>query len=179
MRELLKPEYLWRPSQLLRRLSFRPDDEYRPLPLPWNSTIRACPAEDIGRAIAKQGVYDLPVTEAIMRLAEAGETSLDVGANIGYMTLVLALSVCPRGRVLSFEPNPDVLQLLRTNVSTWTSPQIAPIEIHTVALSDRDGEGRLGFPVDYRQNTGVASLEAEDGHIPVMLGRLREAVQER
>jgi FkbM family methyltransferase len=172
LHNLLKPEYLWRPGQIFRRLSLKPSNDCIPLSLPWNCTISACSAEVLGRSIATQGVYDLPVTEAIMRLTDAGDTALDVGANIGYMTLVLALSVGPRGRVLSFEPSPAVLPTLCTNVNNWKSLQIAPIEIMTIALSDRDGEGCLGFPADYGRNWGLASLEVEEGGIPVKLYRL-------
>lgn len=172
MSDYLKPEYLWRPRQILRRLSFKSSKESIPLSLPWNCTIRASSAEVIGHSIATQGVYELPVTEAIMRLADAGDTTLDVGANIGYMTLVLALSIGPRGRVTSFEPNPDLLPTLQTNVNNWKSLQIAPIEIKTIAVSDRDGEGCLGFPAEYGQNWGVASLELGGGGIPIRLSRL-------
>jgi len=172
MLDILKPEYLWRPSQILRRLSFRPSQDVTALSLPWNCTINACSAEVIGRSIATQGVYDLPVTEAITRLADPGDTALDLGANIGYMTLVLARAVGPNGRVLSFEPSPAVLPTLRLNVQSWASLPIGPIEIHAIAVSDRDGEGRLGIPADSDQNWGVASLEVADGSIPAQLRRL-------
>ncbi len=142
------------------------------LPLPWNCHISACSAEVVGRSIATQGVYDLPVTEAVVRLADVGDTSLDVGAIIGYMSLVLARSVGPRGRVLSFEPSPAVLPLLRSNVHNWKSLPIAPIEIHSIALSNQDGEGRLGFPSGGDPNWGVASLEVEEASVPVQLRRL-------
>ncbi len=81
-RNFLLPEYLLRPTQILRRLAFRPHAD-AVLTLPWNCTITASSAEDIGRAIATQGVYDLPVTEALLRLTDPGETALDIGANIG------------------------------------------------------------------------------------------------
>jgi FkbM family methyltransferase len=167
---LLKPEYLWRPAQILRRLSFKPSQNATLL-LPWKCTIDACSTETIGRSIATQGVYDLAITETIMRLTDPGETALDIGANIGYMSLVLAMSTGPAGRVLSFEPNPDVLPRLQVNVNHWKSLGIAPIEVRAVALSDRDGQGHLGFPSGYSQNTGLASLEA-DGTVPVPLARL-------
>src|SRR5215471_7694718 len=170
MYNLLKPEYLWRPRQILRRLSFKPSKDTT-LCLPWNCTINVCSAETLGRSIATQGVYDLPVTEAIMRLTDAEDTALDVGANIGYMSLVLALSAGPRGRVFCFEPNPDVLPRLNMNVNSWKCLQIAPIEVKTIALSDRDGQAYLGFPADYDQNCGVASLELE-GSVHVKLCRL-------
>jgi FkbM family methyltransferase len=174
---LLKPEFLWRPSQVLRRVSFRPSADLKPLPLPWGCTINACTAELIGRFIAKHGVYDLPLTEAALRLTDAGDVAVDVGANIGYMTLVLALSSGPEGRVCCFEPNPDLVPILRKNVSNWCSPQFAPIQIETVALSDRNGEGVLGYPDDYASNKGLASLEFKNGGVSVKLRRL-DAVNE-
>ncbi len=171
-RSPVKPEYVWRPSQILRRLAYRPCNLVAPLSLPWNCTISACSAEGVGHSIATQGLYDLPVTEAIIRLSDAGDTALDVGANIGYMTLVLAMSTGPNGHVLCFEPNPRVLSTLRANVKNWNSPQLGQIHIETVALSDQNGEGILGFPDDYDQNQGTASLETGQDGIPVSLRRL-------
>jgi FkbM family methyltransferase len=142
------------------------------LSLPWNCRINACPAEVIGHSIATQGVYDLPVTEAIIRLAETGDVAVDVGANIGYMALVLAMAVGPEGRVVCFEPNADVLPRLRANVVSWTNLPIAPIDIHASALSDRIGEGCLGFPDGYQKNCGLASLEVAHGTTSVKLCRL-------
>ena len=171
-RHLLKPEYLWRPSQVLRLLSFRRSVEIKPLSLPWHCTINACSAELIGRFIAKYGVYDLPLTEAVMRLTDAGDSAVDVGANIGYVTLVLARSAGPEGRVCCFEPNPDLLPVLRRNVHNWSSLRVAPIQIETIALSDRNGEGVLRFPDDYASNKGLASLELGATGVPVSVRRL-------
>ena len=89
-----------------------------------------------------------------MRLADRGDTAIDVGANIGYMSLVFALSVGPQGRVFSFEPCPAVLPILSMNVNNWKSLQLAPIEIHEIALSDRDEQGRLGVPDDLEWKLG-------------------------
>lgn len=143
-----------------------------PLSLPWHCTISARSAEIIGRCIATHGLYDLPLTEAIMRLTDAGDTALDLGANIGYMTLVLARSAGPEGRVLCFEPNPALLPILRTNVNNWNSLQVAPIQIETFAISDRNGGGVLGFPDDYVRNQGLASLELKKDGVPVHVRRL-------
>jgi FkbM family methyltransferase len=121
-------------------------------------------------------VYDLPLTEAIVRLTNPGDTTLDIGANIGYMSFVLSQSAGPAGRVLSFEPNPSILPTLRSNVSSWKSLHGAPIQIEAVALSDRDGDGVLGFPVEYASNNGVASLELDTDGVPVSLRRLDSVV---
>lgn len=55
------------------------------------------------------------------RLLEAelapGAVAVDVGANIGYMTLAAAHAVGPEGAVFAVEPHPDNLALLRVNLA--------------------------------------------------------------
>ena len=169
MRNFLKPEYLWRPSQILRRLSYTPSSKVTALPLPWHCTIGARPEENLGRCIATQGIYDLPLTEALTRLSDPGETALDLGANIGYASLVLARAIGPSGRVICFEPNPALLPLLRANVDGWSRLPVAPIQVEQVAISETRRDGVLGFPDGYGENDGLASLElnTEGVHVQV------------
>ena len=171
---LSKPEYLWRPSQAFRRLVFEPQDSLEVLRLPWGPGILARSSETIGRAIATQGVYDLPVTEAIFRLLDPGETALDVGANIGYMSFVLARATGPGGKVLAFEPNSQVLVCLRKNLSTWSSLRVAPIELMSIALSDRAGTASMILPSDFKDNEGTAKLGFGPGEVAVTVARLDE-----
>jgi len=172
MEHPFKPEYLWRPSQIIRRLAFTPSETATALELPWQCSINARSAEVIGHSIATQGVYDLPLTEALTRLADPGETALDLGANIGYASLVLARAVGPTGRVVCFEPNPRILPLLRANVESWSSLPAAPIHIETVAISDSDGEGVLSFPEEYARNESVATLGLGTDGVAVKVRRL-------
>ncbi len=172
MQHPFKPEYLWRPSQILRRLSFTPSRAVTALSLPWGCTIRARSADDIGRSIATQGVYDLPLTEALTRLCDPGETALDLGANIGYASLVLARAVGPQGRVICFEPNPALLPLLRSNVENWSALPVASIQIEAVAVSETNGEGVLGFPDGYAENQGLGTLTLGTDGVAVSIRRL-------
>lgn len=48
---------------------------------------------------------------------KVGDTVLDVGANIGYFTLLASLLVGPTGVVYAFEPDPENFQLLIKNIS--------------------------------------------------------------
>lgn len=52
----------------------------------------------------------------IKKLVKKGDTVLDLGANIGYWTCLLADLVGETGRVFAFEPSPDNFQLLKKNV---------------------------------------------------------------
>jgi FkbM family methyltransferase len=54
---------------------------------------------------------------AIVKDVKAGETVLDIGANIGFFTLLYARQVGPNGRVFAFEPGPQSFALLTKNVA--------------------------------------------------------------
>ena len=53
----------------------------------------------------------------LRRIVQRGGTVLDVGANVGYLALLFAHWVGPRGRVVCVEPDQDNLRELRRNVA--------------------------------------------------------------
>jgi len=62
------------------------------------------------------GTYE-PELEATLRdLVQPGMVAYDVGANIGYVTLLLARAVGEAGRVFAFEALPDNVERLRANI---------------------------------------------------------------
>ncbi len=58
----------------------------------------------IGHTIAVQGIFEPDTTRLIRDIVKPGMYVLDVGANIGYFTLLLAEAVGPNGHVWAFEP---------------------------------------------------------------------------
>jgi FkbM family methyltransferase len=63
------------------------------------------------------GTYDVPFTSFALAELRPGDVAVDVGANIGLFTLLMARIVGPGGRVIAYEPEPDNLALLRDNVA--------------------------------------------------------------
>ena len=61
----------------------------------------------IGAAIARDRSYEPHVTAAVRRMLRPGDTFLDIGANIGYFTLMGSSLVGSTGRVIALEPNPS------------------------------------------------------------------------
>jgi len=162
VRGLAKPHYLFRPSQLVRRVLSRRRHRGRDrvtVRLPWGMPIRCFAGDAIGLSIQQLGVFDLPVAEVLWRLADPGELALDVGANIGQMTALLARRVGPAGRVIAFEPNAGVRAELAFNVDAWRAdPAAAPIDVSAAALSDHDGYGELLMPPSFEWNRGIAEV---------------------
>jgi FkbM family methyltransferase len=72
----------------------------------------------------------------ISRLLKAGEVFVDVGANIGYLTIVGARCVGKAGQVYAIEGHPRTATYLRENVLRNDMPQVA---IAQVACGDRNG----------------------------------------
>ena len=150
---LTTPEYLFRPRQIMHRfqraLRRGPLNEFEVVGLPWGSQLRVRPAEVIGSNIWCYGVFDLIVTETICRLLDESETALDIGANIGQMTILMRHKSGVRGNVIAFEPHPEIFSELRHNVQTLGSPHgLAPVTLHNLALSDRyrDGPTSMSAP---------------------------------
>lgn len=86
------------------------------------------------------GAYEHGVTGLMRKLLRSGDTFVDVGANVGYMSCVAAQRVGPSGRVLSFEPMPDHHQRLRKCIELNPGYQW---EAFQHAIGDGEGEAKL------------------------------------
>jgi len=105
--------------------------------------------------------WEAGLSALLPRLCPPGSVFVDVGANFGYFTCLLAakLGRTPGSRVIAIEPNPDLVQLLRTNVDiNWSS---APVRIEPVAVAETPGEMVLSIPDDRAANGTLASIPAE------------------
>ena len=62
------------------------------------------------------GEYEPEVTRLVKQEIHPGDVIVDVGAHIGYFTLLFAKLVGERGKVYAFEPDPNNFALLKANV---------------------------------------------------------------
>jgi FkbM family methyltransferase len=157
---LLQPQYIRRPAQLGRNLVRRRRSATELwVALPWGGALKVDTTEAIGRSLALNGVYDLPVTEALYRLCSRGEFLVDVGANIGYTAALMARR-SGDGLVCAYEPHPDVYRALCANVERLRAvahhARIRPVE---AAVTSRPGHIELTVPSHFRSNQGSASVE--------------------
>lgn len=91
------------------------------------------PANYIDRLVLSHGSWEPLVISALSGLIKPGDVCVDVGANAGYISLVMGRYVGPSGRVISFEPNPDVIVKFRRNLSL--NPELRQtVELRTVGL---------------------------------------------
>jgi FkbM family methyltransferase len=88
---------------------------------------------------------------------------VDIGANIGYFTLLAGSRIHAggAGRVIAIEPNPECCALIeRSLVMNWS---MCPIALHKVAVGAETGEVWLASPADRAANAHLSYDEAETG----------------
>jgi FkbM family methyltransferase len=101
------------------------------------------PSEDLSLMpeLVAHGTYDVPFTAFVQRHIRPGDTVIDVGANVGLFTLLLAYQVWEVGRVIAYEASPRMLELLRQNVAlSWLDDRVEIVPKAAAAAS-----GRLPF----------------------------------
>jgi FkbM family methyltransferase len=86
--------------------------------------------------------YEPETAPLFYALAETARTTLDVGAHVGFYSLLAALAN-PRGRVFAFEPSRNAHERLRRHVRINRLDNIICVDL---AVSDRDGTARFLEP---------------------------------
>lgn len=82
------------------------------------------------------GEHESGTTALLKSLVRDGDTALDIGAHIGYFTLLLAGLAGESGRVFAFEAHPDNAALLRR---TTTESGYSNVVIENKAVTSRTG----------------------------------------
>jgi len=101
-------------------------------------------------------------TDFFIKTIKPGQVVLDIGANIGYFTLLFARAVGNTGHVFSFEPDPSNHDILRKNIDINGYKNVTLVK---KAVSNRDGLSRLFLN---QHNRGDNSLfQGEDHKIEV------------
>ncbi len=90
------------------------------------------------------GYWEMWLTQFLAACVKPGMTVIDVGANFGYYTLLLADAVGDKGQVVAVEPNPDTVALL--NETMLLNGFASRTKIVACALSDRAGTAWLFSP---------------------------------
>jgi len=113
------------------------------------------PDRYISPEIAATGVWEPLETELIRRLLPRYDLFLDVGANIGWYSVVGSLSLGVRGIVHAFEPDPENFALLAANVR---ANGLENVVVHLAAVAERERVGQLMRDAD---NMGDHRLDAQ------------------
>ena len=96
------------------------------------------------------GIYGKLDTFAVENLLQPGDYVIDVGASIGYFTLIFAEAVGKNGLVIAFEPKEDRFGILTKNVKT---NNFENVKLENKAILKKDIGGTF-----FSRNDGRAGL---------------------
>ena len=80
------------------------------------------------------------------KFVEYDDVVLDIGANIGYYTVVFSKLVGPNGKVHAFEPIPENFDILNNNIKKL---KLKNSRIYNFALMERDYIINMIIPIDH------------------------------
>ena len=109
-----------------------------------------------------EAIWEASETAAFLAHLRSGMCVFDIGANMGYYTLLAARAVGPSGLVYAFEPEPHNFELLTRSVAENGFTNVRPVR---AAVSNNAGTVRLHLD---RANFGAHSFEA--GSVPTPSG---------
>jgi deazaflavin-dependent oxidoreductase (nitroreductase family) len=92
------------------------------------------------RCIYWFGVWEPLLSRWVEERLAPGDVFVDVGANMGYFSLLAATRVGPSGRVVAIEPAPPTFAKLRANLALNPGAAVRPVQAAVGA-----GEGRVPF----------------------------------
>jgi FkbM family methyltransferase len=117
------------------------------------------------------GVYEPFETELVKKEIKKGDVVLDIGANIGYYTLIFAKLVGGEGKVFAFEPDPTNFTLLKKNVEINGYKNVIMVQkalsnktgkIKLYLSEDNKGDHRIYDSGDNRQSIEIESIRLDD-----------------
>lgn len=116
------------------------------------------------------GSYEIHIQSLFAKEVKRGDTFYDVGANVGFYSLLASMLVEP-GRVYAFEPLPANVGYLKTHLEL---NQVQNVELFEVAISDQQGTSSF----QDEESRGMGRLQ-KGGNLRVRTVTLDSLLQEQ
>ena len=121
----------------------------------------------VSRRIRQEGIWEPYETSLVLSLLQPGEVFVDVGANIGYFSILAASVVGDGGAVFAFEPDPANYRLLQANATlNDLHSRITAVEAGLAAVS---ADGRLFLSEDNLGDHQIYAVNDERSSLPITL----------
>lgn len=129
----------------------------------------------VGQSLDFYGEYSEAEAQALAMLIKPGDTVVEVGSNIGTLTVPMAKIIGPDGILHCYEPQPSTAMLLLDNLM---NNKIENVRVHQVAAGDSNCRVKMPALSDMTNNNfGAATIG--DGKITVSMEKIDDLQLER
>ena len=92
----------------------------------WGASIFLIPNEEVSKQIFCYSLFEPPISLFFVDFILPEFVVIDIGAHIGFFSMLAAELVGEKGKVFSFEPTPSTLETLNKNLAPYPQVQIIP-----------------------------------------------------
>ena len=131
---------------------------------------------DDSMRLSTRGYYEPFITKIVKKTVKEGEVVLDIGAHIGYYTLLFARLVGKKGKVYAFEPDPKNFALLKRNVEANGYNNVV---LEQKAVSDKGGKVMLHLGERSAHHSILKNKYSGDRSVEVESVRLDDYIKSR
>jgi FkbM family methyltransferase len=139
-------------------------------PLRGNRFILGATAGEAGGVSVHLGIQEVEQTQRLTELLRPGQTFFDVGANVGFYSLLGSRLVRPNGSVMAFEPSPRNIAFLHRHIALNHADNITVVPLAcaqdestaTFVTGENNSLGHLANTENEKANTvivGTVSLD--------------------
>ena len=131
--------------------------------------LRIYPGNEVFRSIFVRGIYDPSLVTVINKLLPSEGVFIDVGANMGYCSLLMSKTVGEDGKVFAIEPSERDFLRLVDNVSL---NKLDNVNVYRLAISNKSGIAKISIAPEERSalntlgeafsNKGIEELRTEE-----------------
>lgn len=111
---------------------------------------------DILRRVLLNREYEPEVSEALRKYTDPNKDALDIGANVGFFTVLLTSLLSEDRRVLAVEPTPGALGYLRRNIEANNCA--GRVILYEGVAADRSGESTLNVIENREEYSSLLKL---------------------
>lgn len=131
----------------------------------------------VSRQIRETGIWEPYETELLLGILQPGSVFVDVGANVGYFSVVAASVVGSDGQVIAFEPDPANFLLLQANCEL--NALGSRVEAVQAGLSTSEYAGRLYLSEDNLGDHQIYAGAGDRSSLPIRLYNGSDYLQPR
>jgi FkbM family methyltransferase len=115
-------------------------------------------SEPVFLQVVYDGEYEKDLSSVARQLLREGDNVVDVGANFGWYSVLMAEAVGERGHVYSFEPNMNIYGVLNDNISMNEFDK--RVTLKNCGVGEKRGKAML---MATSQESGIGYFKAKDG----------------
>jgi FkbM family methyltransferase len=102
------------------------------------------------------GINEPHNTRVLTSLVKPGDVFVDIGANVGYFSVLAGWRAAPDGEIWAFEPNPELVKTLSDNL--FINGYKDMMRLHRIALSDKTGSAQMRIFPGYEATSSIREM---------------------